>query len=216
MSDSEDADLQQHEPSLRDNDKSRLHMTNVLTEDRATDDNHEKRSEIDQEPASTNFIDRGEKLDGLDHVSLSEKSDSELSDNCPPIVQTLSGSPMDGKTRDGMDGKTRDFVVGKSRISDDDSQDGRDMISSDLGRCMEKLPGGGAAERIDSVDDCLDSLESETVAAAGVKQHQSGMKKWRKDIVKTLQKKTKVTATELVSLIFVWLRVLRCAPSFFV
>lgn len=208
MSDSEDADLQQHEPSLRDNDKSRLHMTNVLTEDRVTDDNHEK-SEIDQEAASTNFIDRGEKLDGLDHVSLSEKSDSELSDNCPPIVQTLSGSRMDGKTRD--------FVVGKSRISDDDSQDGRDMISSDLGRCMEKLPGGGAAERIDSVDDCLDSLESETVAAAGVKQHQSGTKKWRKDIVKTLQKKKKkVTATELVSLTFVWLRVLRCAPSFFV
>lgn len=207
MSDSEDADLQQHEPSLRDNDKSRLHMTNVLTEDRVTDDNHEK-SEIDQEAASTNFIDRGEKLDGLDHVSLSEKSDSELSDNCPPIVQTLSGSRMDGKTRD--------FVVGKSRISDDDSQDGRDMISSDLGRCMEKLPGGGAAERIDSVDDRLDSLESETVAAAGVKQHQSGMKKWRKDIVKTLQKKTKVTATELVSLIFVWLCILRCAPSFFV
>lgn len=197
MSNSENLDSEHDEPSLRDNNISRLRETNILTEDHVLNDNHEK-CELDREIVSINFRDTTENVGDLsempnlcDHVPLSEKSDSELSDECPQAKQTVSGNPKVNKIKD---------FVGDSQISISDSQDSRLIISNDLVLCVEKLPGGGTKDQLDIVDEGFVSLESKTVAAADVKQHPGSTKKSRKDIVKTLQKKTKVTVTDLVSL----------------
>lgn len=199
MSNSENLYSQHDEPSLPDNNSLRLCEPNILTEDHVSNDNREK-CELDREIVSINIRDTTEKLGDLsempnscDHVSLSEKSDSVLSDDCPQAKQTVSGNPNGDKIKD---------FVGDSRISVGDSQDSRLIISNDLGLCIEKLPGGGAKDHLDIVDEGFVSLESKTVAVADVKQHPGSMKKSHKDIVKTLQKKTKVTVTELVSIIF--------------